>query len=146
MLSNGHTLAIVYQQAPHSRTPPGLPLPPQHPGALAHSCNNPNFHGALPHVYSTYASWDTPEPSPRGTFAAPEGGCPTISHPTGQAGPHIPSTRSPCAGEDQEHHGRRAEPSRKLTTEALLLQSPSLPSGWNLKSSSERSYFPHSIH
>jgi len=85
------TCLLLFISKHHTGTHPLASLSPhEHSGALVHSCNNPNFHGALPYVYSTYASQDMPKLGLRGTFAAPEGSCPTSSRPAARLDPTLP--------------------------------------------------------
>lgn len=111
--------AQCYQMDTHwllfiSKSHTGTPSPHQHPGGLGQSRNNPNFHGALLYVYSSYAPCDMPEPVPKGTFSTPKGHC----------GHQLPA-RSPCARKDLQHQWER------LTVEALLAHSPAFPPMWN---------------
>lgn len=118
--------------------------PHQHPGgALAHSCNNPNFHGALLHGHSTYAPRDTPKPGPRGTFASPEGCCPTCSHPAARLDPTSLGSPQASGWQSRDVGGRKADHRGSACPEP----SPALQLRLGKRfSSSGRSYFPHCVY
>lgn len=94
------TCLLLFISKCHTRThPPASLFLHQHPGALAHSCNNPSFHGALLYIYSSYAPSDTPKPGARGTFSTPEGSCPTSLHPAAGLDPPAHCQKPLCQGQ-----------------------------------------------
>lgn len=136
-LSNGHTLAIVYQQAPHRRTPPGLPLPPPVPRGFSPFMQQSQFSRGFT-VCLQYLC------IPGYTKTRPKRHICSTRRRLSPSLPEVP-------GEDQEHQAHRAEPGTGLKADprgsACPKPCPSLQLELEKRfCSSERSYFPHSIY
>lgn len=148
-LSNGHTLAIVYQQAPHRRTRPGVPLPPPVPRGFSPFMQQSQFSRGFTVClqYLCIPGYTKTRPK-RHICSTRRGSSPRVP-PGGQAGPHSPLPEGP--GEDQEHHAHGAEPGTGLKADpggsACPKPCPSLQLELEKRFCSlERSYFPHSIY
>lgn len=90
-LSNGHTLAIVYQQAPHRRTRPGLPLPPPVPRGFSPFMQQSQFSRGFTVClqYLCIPGYTKTRPK-RHICSTRRGSSPPGSHPGGRLDPTAP--------------------------------------------------------